>query len=215
MGDVHWNSQLERVISDEGERSLCFSWLHSKSEKRFSKLNIYISLPVIIMSTLAGSASIGSKTLFDNAEGSNIGIGIISLSVGLLNTVSSFFAWAKRSEAHRIASITYQKIYRFILIELSLPRKERMAAKDMLKVVRDQCDRLQETSPQIPDIVIQEFKDKFGKSTPDLKKPEITNGLDPIYVYNLESPLRSKHSFINGDESSSSEDSVKLTPLTS
>ena len=215
MGDIHWNSQLERVISDEGERSLCFSWLHSKSEKRFSKLNIYISLPVIIMSTLAGSASIGSKTLFDNAEGSNIGIGIISLSVGLLNTVSSFFAWAKRSEAHRIASITYQKIYRFILIELSLPRKERMAAKDMLKVVRDQCDRLQETSPQIPDIVIQEFKDKFGKSTPDLKKPEITNGLDPIYVYNLESPLRSKHSFINGDESSSSEDSVKLTPLTS
>ena len=215
MGDIHWNSQLERVISDEGERSLCFSWLHSKSEKRFSKLNIYISLPVIIMSTLAGSASIGSKTLFNNAEGSNIGIGIISLSVGVLNTVSSFFAWAKRSEAHRIASITYQKIYRFILIELSLPRKERMAAKDMLKVVRDQCDRLQETSPQIPDIVIQEFKDKFGKSTPELKKPEITNGLDPIYVYNSESPLRSKHSFLNSSESSTSEDSVKLTPLTS
>jgi hypothetical protein len=215
VGNVHWNSQLERVISDEGERSLCFSWLHSKSEKRFSKLNIYISLPVIIMSTLAGSASIGSKTLFDNAEGSNIGIGIISLSVGVLNTVSSFFAWAKRSEAHRIASITYQKIYRFILIELSLPRKERMAAKDMLKVVRDQCDRLQETSPQIPDIVIQEFKDKFGKSTPDLKKPEITNGLDPIYIYNSESPLRSKNSFLNTSETSSSEDSVKLTPLTS
>jgi hypothetical protein len=215
IGDIHWNSQLERVISDEGERSLCFSWLHSKSEKRFSKLNIYISLPVIIMSTLAGSASIGSKTLFDNAEGSNIGIGIISLSVGLLNTVSSFFAWAKRSEAHRIASITYQKIYRFILIELSLPRKERMAAKDMLKVVRDQCDRLQETSPQIPDIVIQEFKEKFGKTTPDLKKPEITNGLDPIYIYNSESPLASKKSFLNSDSSSASEDSVKLTPLTS
>jgi len=215
VGNVHWNSQLERVISDEGERSLCFSWLHSKSEKRFSKLNIYISLPVIIMSTLAGSASIGSKTLFDNAEGSNIGIGIISLSVGVLNTVSSFFAWAKRSEAHRIASITYQKIYRFILIELSLPRKERMAAKDMLKIVRDQCDRLQETSPQIPDIVIQEFKDKFGKSTPDLKKPEITNGLDPIYIYNSESPLRSKNSFLNTTESSSSEDTVKLTPLLS
>lgn len=213
MGDVHWNSQLERVISDEGERSLCFSWLHSKSEKRFSKLNIYISLPVIIMSTLAGSASIGSKTLFDNSEGSNIGIGIISLSVGVLNTVSSFFAWAKRSEAHRIAAITYQKIYRFILIELSLPRKERMAAKDMLKVVRDQCDRLQETSPQIPDIVIQEFKEKFGKTTPDLKKPEITNGLDPIHVYNSDSPLVSKNSFMNSDESSSSEDSVKLTPL--
>jgi len=213
IGDVHWNSQLERVISDEGERCLCFSWLHSKSEKRFSKLNTYISLPVIIMSTLAGSASIGSKTLFDNSEGSSVGIGIISLSVGLLNTVSSFFAWAKRSESHRIAAITYQKVYRFILIELSLPRRERMAAKDMLKVVRDQCDRLQETSPQIPDVIIQEFKDKFGKTTPNLKKPEITNGLDPIYIYNSNSPLASKNSFVKEDEITLSEGSVKLVPI--
>lgn len=182
-GDVSWNSQLERVISDEGERCLCFSWLHSKSEKRFSNLNTYISIPVIVMSTIAGSASIGSQSLFNGSQAGNICIGLISLSVGVMNTVSSFFSWAKRTEAHRIASITYQKVYRFILIELALPRCERMAAKDMLKIVRDQCDRLQEMSPQIPDIVIQEFKDKFGKTTPDLKKPEITNGLDPIFIY--------------------------------
>jgi len=65
-------------------------------------------------------------------------------------------------------------------------------ARDMLKIVRDQCDRLQETSPQIPDQIISEFKKKFGDSTPDLKKPEITNGLDPIFVYSVDSaaPLR-------------------------
>jgi hypothetical protein len=195
-GDVSWNSQLERVISDEGERCLCFSWLHSKSEKRFSKLNTYISIPVIVLSTIAGSASIGSKSLFNGSEAGNICIGLVSLSVGVMNTVSSFFSWAKRSESHRIAAITYQKIYRFILIELALPRKERMAARDMLKIVRDQCDRMQETSPQIPEFVIQEFKDKFAKTTPDLKKPEITNGLDPIIIYNetMASPKPTKSS---------------------
>jgi hypothetical protein len=61
-----------------------------------------------------------------------------------------------------------------------------MAARDMLKVVRDQCDRLNETSPQIPDSVITEFKKKFSNTTPDLKKPEITNGLDPIFVYSID-----------------------------
>lgn len=187
IGQVSWNSQLERVISDEGERCLCFSWLHSKSEKKFTTLNTRMSIPVIIMSTIAGSASIGSQTLFGGAGYANICIGVVSLSVGVLNTVSSFFGWAKRSESHRISAITYQKIYRFILIELALPRTERMAARDMLKVVRDQCDRLQETSPQIPDTVIDAFKQKFGKSTPNVKKPEITNGLDPIHVYSLES----------------------------
>jgi hypothetical protein len=190
--EVSWHSQLERVISDEGERCLCFSWLHSKSQKMFSKLNTMISIPVIVMSTIAGSASIGSANLFNNSTVAGVSIGAVSLMVGVLNTVSSYFGWAKRSEAHRIAAVTYEKVYRFILIELAMPREERMAAKDMLKVVRDQCDRLQETSPQIPDQVIWEFRKKFGDSTPDVKKPEITNGLDPIFVYSVDTGTPSR-----------------------
>jgi hypothetical protein len=190
--DVSWHSQLERVISDEGERCLCFSWLHGKSQKMFSKLNTMISIPVIIMSTIAGSASIGSANLFSNAAVAGVSIGVVSLMVGVLNTISSYFGWAKRSEAHRIAAVTYEKVYRFILIELAMPREERMVARDMLKIVRDQCDRLQETSPQIPDQIISEFKKKFGDSTPDLKKPEITNGLDPIFVYSVDTSAPSR-----------------------
>jgi hypothetical protein len=187
---VSWNSQLERIISDEGERSLCYSWLHSKSEKWYSKLNTYLTLPVILLSTIAGAGSIGTDSLFNGSSTANVLIGCISLSVATLNTVGSYFSWAKRSESHRIAGTTYAKIYRFIVIELALPRSERITAKDMLKVVREQCDRLQETSPQIPDNIINEFKAKFGTTTPDVKKPEITNGLDPIMVHpsDVESP---------------------------
>jgi hypothetical protein len=194
--EITWHSQLERILSDEGERCLCFQWLHSKSEARYTKLNTYLSLPVIVLSTIAGAGSIGSTTLFGgNMQSANIGIGLISLSVATMNTVGGFFAWAKRSEAHRIAALTYGKIYRFILIELALPREERMAPKDMLKVVRDQCDRMNETSPQLPDIIINEFKKKFGDSTPDVKKPEITNGLDPILVNTLGTltPIQTPH----------------------
>ena len=187
---ISWNSQLERVISDEGERSLCYSWLHSKSEKWYSKLNTVLTLPVIVLSTIAGAGSIATQSLFNGSGSANVIIGCISLSVATLNTIGSYFSWAKRSESHRIAGITYAKIYRFILIELALPRSERMGAKEMLKIVREQCGRLQETSPQIPDIIIDEFKNKFGTTTPDVKKPEITNGLDPILVHpaDIESP---------------------------
>ena len=187
---ISWNSQLERIISDEGERSLCYSWLHSKSEKWYSKLNTYLTLPVILLSTLAGAGSIGTQSLFNGSTTANVMIGCISLSVATLNTVGSYFSWAKRSESHRIAGTTYAKVYRFIVIELALPRSERISAKDMLKIVREQCDRLQETSPQIPDNIINEFKARFGTTTPDVKKPEITNGLDPILVHpsDVESP---------------------------
>jgi hypothetical protein len=181
--NIHWTSQLERVISDEGERALCFSWLHSHAEKRYSRLNTGISLPVIVMSTLAGSASFGAGVIFPSPASANVTIGAISIIVGVMNTVAGFFSWAKRAESHRLCALTYQKVYRFILIELALPRSERISAKDMLKIVRDQSDRLQEMSPQIPDSIIHQFKVKFGETTPDVKKPEITNGLDPIFVY--------------------------------
>lgn len=184
MSEIQWNSQLERILAEEGERALCYGWLHNQSQKRYTGLNTYITLPTIVMSTLAGTASIGSQTLFqNNADMSSYVVGAISISVGVLNTISSFFAWAKRSEGHRISALTYSKIHRFILIELSLPRKERMGAKDMLKSVRDQLDRLEETSPAIPDVIIKKFNNKFGNSTPDVSKPEITNGLDPISVF--------------------------------
>jgi len=180
---VTWNSQIERILSDEGERSLCYSWLHTKSENYYSKLNTCLSLPVILLSTIAGAGSFGTQTLFNGSSAANIAIGCISLFVASLNTVGSYFSWAKRSESHRIAGTTYKKVYRFILIELAMPRHERIAAKDMLKIVREQCDRLQETSPQIPDVIIFDFKKKFGHTTPDVAKPEITNGLDPIVVH--------------------------------
>jgi hypothetical protein len=197
-----WNPQLELILAQEGERALCYGWLHNNAQKRYVRMDTYITLPTIILSTISGSASIGSQTLFPSQMGgvSSIAIGSLTLSVGLLNTVSSFFGWGKRSEAHKAAATTYSKIHRFIMIELSLPRNERMTPKDMLKIIRDQLDRLLETSPQIPDPVIELFREKFYKTTPNVTKPEITNGLDPIHVYHSDSSPRFKLNSIHHPE---------------
>ena len=180
--EIHWNQQLEEILSQEGERALCFAWLHNKSQARVSKYDTNIALPVIVLSTIAGTGSIASQSLFGNSQAAGIVIGLISLSVGVMNTVSNYFGFAKRSEAHKISAMTYGKIHKFIVIELSLPRKERMKAKDMLKIIREQLERLAETSPQIPDPIISMFNEKFHDQK-NVSKPEITNGLDPIHVY--------------------------------
>ena len=147
-----------------------------------AKYDTNIALPVIVLSTLAGTGSIASKSLFGDSQVASVLIGVISLGVGVMNTVSNYFGFAKRSEAHKISGITYAKIHKFIVIELALPRKERMKAKDMLKIIREQLERLAETSPQIPDIIIAQFNEKFHDQK-DVSKPEITNGLDPIHVF--------------------------------
>ena len=191
LGIISWNSQLEKVIAEEGERSLCYSWLHDRAEKQYSSFSTYITLPSIVLATFSGSASIGIGQFILDPKVANTIIGSLTLSVAILTTISSYFAWSKRSESHRIAGISYKKLYRFILIELALARSERMGAKDMLKVVRDDAQRLAEISPQIPDQIIADFKRRFYDSTPEVTKPEITNGLNPIYVYpsDMDSPL--------------------------
>lgn len=181
--EVHWNSQLEKIISDEGERALCYSWLHDKSEERYRQFNNYITLPTIVGSTIAGTAAIGSKTLFGDSWYGNLGIGMLSLTVAVFNTVSTHFGWAVRAEAHRVARVDYSKIHRFIMIELALPREERTDANSMLKLVREQLDNLLATSPQIPNEIIVKFNNKFEGTTDKISKPGITNGLDPIEVF--------------------------------
>jgi hypothetical protein len=180
--EIHWNQQLEEILSQEGERALCYAWLHNKSQAIIAKYDTNIALPVIVLSTIAGTGSIASTSLFGQSQVANLVIGVISLSVGVMNTVSNYFGFAKRSEAHKISSMTYAKIHKFIVIELSLPRKERMKAKDMLKIIREQLERLAETSPQIPEQIINVFNEKFHDQK-NVSKPEITNGLDPIHVF--------------------------------
>lgn len=181
--DLCYNKHLEEVIASEAEKALVLRWLHDQSEKRYALLNTYIAIPVIVISTLAGTASIGQESLFGQGEIAPIVIGLMSLSVSVLNVVSNFFSWAKRSEGHRISSINYGKLHRWISIELSLPRTQRVPAKHFLKEIREQIDRLNETSPPIPQVVIDSFRLRLKDIKDDVSLPEICNEIKAVEVY--------------------------------
>lgn len=181
LGKVDWNPQLEKVLAQEAERCLCYSVLHRLCEQRYSKLNNYISLPCIVLSTLAGTASVGSTSLFGSSPAAPMAIGAVSITVGILNTLGSYFGWARRAEGHKASYVHYGKLHRFLMIELSLPPQQRMTASDLLKTMREQIDRLYETSPAVPPEVIAVFKAEHPED--HISRPEIANGLDPIEVY--------------------------------
>ena len=160
--EVEWSSQLEDILAQEGERCSGLAWLHTRAEILTGTYNAYVQVPVIILSTLAGTASVGSTTLFDgDTKSSSIVIGLVSIGVGILNTLGGFFAFAKRSEAHRIAHLNYSKLASKISIELSLPRNERMKAESLLTYVRETMERLAETTPNCPRGIIDDFNKKY------------------------------------------------------
>jgi hypothetical protein len=186
-GNIQWTDKLEEYLASTGEKAHCLSWVHKRSEQLYSTRKTFIDMPVIVGSSVIGFLNAGSSTMFSDPQISSIALGIGSLVVGILNTMGTYFGWAKRAEGHRISAIHYSKLYRFITVELSLPREERMKPSDFLKYVKDQYDRLQEISPLVPPSVIREFQSKFSKYT-EISKPEEANGLEKIEVYHEVSP---------------------------
>jgi hypothetical protein len=182
---VSWSYHLEGYFKKIGEQSQAYNYLHKRSEALYSFRSTIIDLPVIVLSTIAGTLSIGSSQLFGegNERGAAVGIGCLSLVVGVLNTIGTYFSWSKRAEAHRISSIEYAKLYRFIQIELGLPRHERMSPSDLLKLVRETYERLTEISPLIPPPVINEFKKKVKDYNGRVATPTEANGLSEIKIY--------------------------------
>lgn len=201
IGQVSWNTNLETYFADTGEKANCLAWVHKRSEEVYAHRRTLIDLPVIVISSVTGFLSASSTSLFENEQKlSSILLGVASLAVSVMNTVGTYFGWAKRAEAHRLSAIQYARLYRFLAIELGLPREERMTPTDLLKYTKDAYDRLQEVSPLIPPEVAAEFKRKFGKDA-SLSKPEELNGLDKIKVFNdtftIKNPLKALDSTVS------------------
>ena len=183
---ITWTEELERFFKHSGEKALCLSSLHKHSEKVYAYRRTFIDLPVIVLSTAAGSLSIGSSSIFgeENEKLASLGIGVLSLVVGITNTVGSYFAWGKRSETHRISQIEYAKLSRFLRLELTLPRSERMKPAELLKLVRSDWERLAEIAPIVPKKVIKDFKIRYKRKRSNICLPDELNGLDPILIFN-------------------------------
>lgn len=182
--DIHWNSRLEEYFASTGEKGYCLSWIHKRAEERYARLRTFIDLPVIAISSITGFLSVGSSSLFGDQTAVSVSLGLCSLLVSVLNTMGSYFGWAKRAEGHRISSIQYARLYRFLSIEMSLPREERMTPADLLKFTKDQYDRLSEVSPLIPPSILYEFQQRFKDPKYDaVSRPEEANGLERIEVY--------------------------------
>jgi hypothetical protein len=183
IGDVPWNRMLEDYFCSTAERAHGLAWLHKRGEEVYSQRRTWIDLPVIIGSGAVAFLNAGSQTLFEGeAKMSSIALGLGSLALGLLNGVGTYFGWSKRAEQHRISALQYERLFRFLSVEMTLPRADRMRPKDLLKMTRDSVDRLAEISPLIPKEILADFRRRFGKYR-EIAQPTEVNGLERVRVF--------------------------------
>ena len=191
-----WTKEQERLMAEWADIAGCYRWLNDRAEKIYTRSNMGITIPVIILSTLTGTANFAIDSFVPGDDLSlkkyvSAGIGAISIFAGILTTLGNFFQYAQKSEAHRVAGIAWGKFQRMLTVELAIHPNERIEAMDFLKICRQDLDRLIEQSPQIPDTVVKAFEREF-KDIPDLKKPDICHGIEHTRVFDASKPRLGK-----------------------
>jgi hypothetical protein len=145
--------------------------------------SLSFTLPVIIISTITGTANFAQKTFPPSvADFVPSIIGTFNLIAAIMTTVAQFLKVTELMENHRVTSIQYGKLSRKIKLELTLPISERTHHGDnMVETCRAEYDRLVEQSPPVPKVVIKQFELQFPESNV-FYRPELSN-IYPIVLF--------------------------------
>jgi hypothetical protein len=175
-----WHEQQELILKRWSEIGSSYRYLHDKSFKKFDRQNMWFALPVIVISTITGTANFAQGSFPDEwKDYVPLGIGFFNLSAGLITTVSQFLRVSELLEGHRAASIAYSKFSRNISVELSLPIKERTEDGSVfISNCRAELDRLIEQSPDIPEDIVKVFIKRFPEPKKDTSGNKITSGYE-------------------------------------
>ena len=181
--NVDWTLEHEQILVEWADKAMCYRWLHSRSNVMYNSLNAWYTIPVIVISTLTGTANFAQERVPLQYQSMFVMIvGGFNILAGIITTIQQFLKITQLNEAHRVSSIAWDKFYRNIKIELAKHPDERMNVTQMIKMCKEEFDRLMETSPNIPDKIILSFKTEFryiDKNTemPKIIKPEICDSL--------------------------------------
>lgn len=160
--EQEWRTEHEKILVEWADKAMCYRWLHARSHQSYSKTNTWFTIPVIIMSTLTGTANFAQDKFPENMKTyAQMGIGAVNIFAGILTTIAQFLKISELNEAHRASSISWDKFYRNIKVELAKSRDERIPVNHMLKMCKEEFDRLMEISPSIGDKFISQFNYTF------------------------------------------------------
>lgn len=183
--EVAWTKEHEGIFVEWADKAMCYRWLHSRATAMFGTLNAWYTIPVIVISTLTGTANFAQSRIPESFQNYYVVIvGSFNILAGIITTVQQFLKVTQLNESHRVASIAWDKFYRNIKVELAKHPSERTPVTHLIKLCKEEFDRLMETSPLIPDKIIAEFRVSFKNdaSFDAIVKPEICDSLESSNV---------------------------------
>jgi len=171
-----WNEQHESILRQWGEASGCYRYMHHRAFLMYKRLSMRFTLPVIVLSTLTGTANFAQEQFPEGVRGMVPSvIGGLNLIAGLIATIMQFLKINELMENHKAAALAYGLLSRNIRLTLALAREERSSdGLDFVNVCKSEYDRLIEQSPAVPTNILAQFESEYPLDNV-FTKPEILN----------------------------------------
>ena len=102
-----WTDECELLLAEWAEKASCYRWLHTKSEKKYKRKYYCFSIPVIILSTVTGTANFAMDTYVpeDYKKIATAIVGGLNLFAGVLGTLQTFLKVCETMESHRAQGV--------------------------------------------------------------------------------------------------------------
>jgi hypothetical protein len=188
----NWLEEDELILKQWADISICYKWMHNQAYVKYQKIFLFMTIPVIIISTITGTANFAQEQLpVEYRSIFLMAIGSLNILVGIISTIMQFIKVNELKEGHNMSVKNWDKYHRNIQLELMKNPENRSAKKATLEFAKKEFDRLIDTSPEIPVTIIKLFQQKFA--TNDLFKPDICDNLSATTIYHKKDiPLTAK-----------------------
>jgi hypothetical protein len=85
---IEWTAEHELILIEWADKAMCYRWLHTKSNAMFNSLNTWYTIPVIVISTLTGTANFAQDKIPESFRGyATMIIGGVNILAGIITTI--------------------------------------------------------------------------------------------------------------------------------
>jgi hypothetical protein len=158
-----WSNEIEQILISWSEKALCYRWLHQKAQSNYQKYHHYYIIPIIILSTVTGTANFGLNSFVPPGYETiaSMSIGGLNLFTGLLTTLLNFFRYAELKQSHENAVNLWHKYHRAISTEIALEPTKRQEPNKFFSWCKVEYEKIIENSPMIPENVVKQFRKRY------------------------------------------------------
>ena len=157
------NDEIEKYLINLSDKANCYYHLYIIDYNYDRKITTYTIIPLIIISTFTGTATIFQPYVNpDNETIYLIIIGCCNIIAGLLTLLKEYFRILNMEQNRSYVALPFQQLSREIKLHLSLPENDREEnTRDFSKKCSKQFDRMLETFPSVSKYAIEKFKKKY------------------------------------------------------